>query len=191
MVRMLEHRIGGQAGCSADHQVAERRQSWRGPTGRTRAREHRRGGIVSPCLANVYLHYVLDLWFHKRWRKRMAGGDATIVPLCGRFCVRLPVRGRREAFSSGTSARGWPNLDWNCIRTRPGSSHSGATRKLDRRRQGQGKPETFDFLGMTHYCDQTRKGRFRVGRRPSRKRVNRTLRRIKERLRGAVARQPA
>ncbi len=65
----------------------------------------------------------------------------------------------------------------HCIRGRPGSSGPAGSR-----RRGQDKPETFD-LGMTHLCDQSGKGRFRVGRKPSRKRVNRTLRRIRERLR--------
>ena len=59
----------------------------------------------------------------------------------------------------------------------------GRFARANRRKRGQGKPETFDFLGMTHFCEQTRKGRFRVGRKPSRKRVRRTLRRIKEALR--------
>ena len=59
----------------------------------------------------------------------------------------------------------------------------GRFARADRRKRGQGKPETFDFLGMTHFCDQTRKGKFRVGRKPSRKRVRRTLRRIREELR--------
>ena len=59
----------------------------------------------------------------------------------------------------------------------------GRFARVNRRKRGQGKPETFDFLGMTHYCEQTRKGGFRVGRKPSRKRVRRTLRRIKEALR--------
>ena len=59
----------------------------------------------------------------------------------------------------------------------------GRFAKADRKRRGQGKPETFDFMGMTHYCATTRRGKFRVGRKPSRKRVGRTLRRIWEALR--------
>ncbi|MYF89919.1 MAG: hypothetical protein F4186_11620 [Boseongicola sp. SB0676_bin_33] len=63
--------------------------------------------------------------------------------------------------------------------------HLAKTRRriANRRRRGQGKPQTFGFLGMTHFCDQSRNDRFRVGRMPSRKRVNRTFRRIKEELR--------
>ena len=59
----------------------------------------------------------------------------------------------------------------------------GRLAKADRKRRGLGKPETFDFMGMTHYCATTRRGKFRVGRKPSRKRVGRTLRRIWEALR--------
>jgi len=59
----------------------------------------------------------------------------------------------------------------------------GRFARANRASRGRGKPGTFDFLGMTHYCDQTRKGRFRVGRKPAGKRVRRTLRRIKEAIR--------
>ena len=59
----------------------------------------------------------------------------------------------------------------------------GRFAKANRKKRGLRKPETFDFLGMTHFCDQSRKGRFRVGRKPSRKRVRRTLKRIKDELR--------
>ena len=58
----------------------------------------------------------------------------------------------------------------------------GRYAKADRRKRGLGKPETFDFLGFTHYCATTRKGRFRVGRKPMAKRMNRTLKQIKEEL---------
>ena len=59
----------------------------------------------------------------------------------------------------------------------------GRFARSNRKTRGQGKPETFDFLGMTHFCAKTRRGKFRVGRKPSRKRVMRTLGRIKEELR--------
>ena len=87
------------------------------------------GAIVSACLANVYLHYVLDDWFHNTWRKRMAGGDTIIVRYADDFVCGFQHLGDCEAAFSGTSVRGWPTMDWNYTRPRPGSSSSGGLRE--------------------------------------------------------------
>jgi len=181
MVRMLEHRIG-------DKRVVRLIIKWlnagvmEGTDWSDTGKGTPQGGIVSPCLANVYLHYVLDLWFHRRWRKRMAGGDATIVRYADDFVCGFQYEGDAKRFLRDLGERlAQFGLELHPDKTR--LIAFGRYAKADRQRQGLGKPETFDFLGMTHFCDQTRKGRFRVGRKPSRKRVNRTLRRIRERLR--------
>ncbi len=127
------------------------------------------GAIVSACLANVYLHYVLDHWFQNEWRKRMI--------VCG-----FQDQGDAKRFLRDLGERlAHHGLELHPDKTR--LIEFGRFARANRRKRGQGKPETFDFLGMTHFCEQTRKGGFRVGRKLSRKRVRRTLRRIKEALR--------
>ena len=140
------------------------------------------GAIVSPCLANVYLHYVLDDWFQHTWRQRIAGGDTIMIRYADDFVCGFQHEDDAKRFLRDLGERlAQHGLELHPAKTR--LIEFGRFAKANRRRRGQGKPETFDFLGMTHVCDQSRKGRFRVGRRPSRKRVNRTLRRIREKLR--------
>ena len=181
LVRMLERRIG-------DRRVIRLIIKWldagvmEGTDWSDTGRGVPQGGTISPCLANVYLHYVLDDWFHNTWRKRIAGGDTIIVRYADDFVCGFQHEGDAKRFLRDLGER----LARFGLELHPGKTRLiefGRFAKADRRRRGQGKPETFDFLGMTHFCDQSRKGRFRVGRKPSRKRVNRTLRRIKEELR--------
>ncbi len=139
------------------------------------------GAIVSACLANVYLHYVLDDWFHNTWRKRIAGGDTIIVRYADDFVCGFQHLGDAKRFLRDLGERlAHYGLELHPDKTR--LIEFGRFARANRRKRGQGKPETFDFLGMTHFCDQSRKGWFRVGRKPSRKRVRRTLRRIRETL---------
>ena len=118
------------------------------------------------------------------WRRPRAWGGA-----CGAHAGkrgRVPQRGVGALAASGTSAtfgRGWPGSVSASTRTRPASWSLGRFAVKNRRQRGVGKPETFDFLGFTHYCTTTRRGRFRLGRKPVAKRVNRTLARIDEVLR--------
>jgi RNA-directed DNA polymerase len=134
------------------------------------------GGGISPLLANIYLHYVLDLWAHA-WR-RHANGDVVIV----RYADDAVV-----GFEHATEARRF----WTDLAERFAKFglelHPAKTRLLEfgryaaerRKRNGRGKPESFDFLGFTHVCGKTRIGKFQVLRRTSRKRVRRKLGEIK------------
>jgi len=140
------------------------------------------GAIVSPVLANVFLHYVLDLWFHRKWRPSVPAGEAIIVRYADDIVVGFQHKRDAERYLRDVRER----------LTRFGLSlHPDKTRLVEfgrfavmnRRGRGAGKPETFDFLGFTHYCATTRRGRFRLGRKPVAKRVNRTLARIDEVLR--------
>ena len=140
------------------------------------------GAIVSPVLSNAYLHYVLDLWFHRKWRKHQAVGDTIIVRYADDVVVGLQHRQNAEHFLGDLRER----LAKFGLAMHPGKTRLlefGRYAKANRRARGQGKPESFDFLGMTHYCATTLKGGFRMGRKPARNRVTRTLRRIKEVLR--------
>ena len=181
LVRMLETRIGDKRvvrliGKWLDAGVMED-TDWSDTS-----RGVPQGGIVSPGLANVYLHYVLDDWFQNTWRKRMAGGDTIIVRYADDFVCGFQREGDAKRCLRDLGER----LSLFGLELHPGKTRLiefGRFAKADRQGRGSGKPETFDFLGMTHFCDQSRKGRYRVGRKPSRKRVNRTLRRVKDRLR--------
>src|SRR5215218_5379692 len=139
------------------------------------------GSVISPTLANVYLHYVFDLWA-ERWRRREATGDMIIV----RYADDLVVGFEHEA-----DARRF----WDAMRTRLEefalSLHPDKTRLIEfgrlaavkRVRRGLGKPETFTFLGFTFICGKSRQGRFLLCRKTRRDRMRAKLREIKEELR--------
>ena len=140
------------------------------------------GAIASPVLANVLLHYVLDLWFHKLWRPRVPEGEAIIVRYADDVVVGFQHKRDAERYLRGLRERlGRFGLSLHPEKTR--LVEFGRFAQANRRRRGAGRPETFDFLGLTHYCTTTRRGRFRLGRKPIAKRVNRTLLRIDEVLR--------
>ncbi len=112
----------------------------------------------------------------------MAEGDAIIVRYADDFVVGFQYRRDAERFLRALKGRlGRFGLELHPFKTR--LIEFGRFAKANRAARQQGKPETFDFLGMTHFCDQSQKGWFRVGRMPAKKRVARTLKRIAERLR--------
>ena len=140
------------------------------------------GAIVSPVLANVFLHYVLDLWFHKKWRPNVPDGEAIIVRYADDIVVGFQHKRDAERYLRDVRDRlARFGLSLHPDKTRLVEFGRFAT--MNRRGRGAGKPETFDFLGFTHYCTTARRGRFRLGRKPVAKRVNRTLARIGEVLR--------
>ena len=140
------------------------------------------GGSISPLLANIYLHYVLDLWAH-RWRRTQADGEVIIVRYADdvifgfqheaearRFLDEL--RGRLRKFG----------LELNTDKTRLLEFGRFAAQK--RRQRGVGKPETFDFLGFTHICGKTRtRKRFTLLRHTMRGRLQARLHGLREELR--------
>ena len=139
------------------------------------------GANVSPVMANVYLHYVLDQWFHRTWRPEVPKGEAILVRYADDFVAGFQRRADAKRFLRDLGERCAEfGLELHPEKTR--LVEFGRFAAADRRRRGERKPETFDFLGFTHYCAKTRKGRFRLGRKPSVKRMNRTLRRVGERL---------
>ena len=121
------------------------------------------GASVSPLLANVYLHYVFDLWVDW-WRRHQARGDVIIVRFADDFIVGFQHRaGRatvpRPSFASGSRRFG---LELHPDKTR--LIEFGRYAAERRQARGLGKPETFDFLGFTHICATGRQGRFWVRR---------------------------
>jgi group II intron reverse transcriptase/maturase len=139
------------------------------------------GSVASPLLANVYLHYVFDLWA-ERWRRRQATGDMIIV----RYADDIVTGFEHEA-----DARRF----WDAMRDRfqefSLSLHPDKTRLIEfgrqattrRARRGLGKPETFNFLGFTLICGKSRRGNFLLKRRTRRDRMTAKLGEIKEELR--------
>jgi group II intron reverse transcriptase/maturase len=179
LVKLVEHRI-------ADRRVVRLIQKWLNAGvledgERTRSEMGTpQGGGISPLLANIYLHYVFDLWV-RDWR-RQAKGDVIVV----RFADDIIV-----GFQHETEARRF----WAELRERFAAYglelHPEKTRLIEfgrhaaenRKRNGRGKPETFDFLGFTHICGKTRKGRFAHVRHTMRKRLRAKLREVKEAFR--------
>ena len=127
------------------------------------------GGSVSPLLANVYLHYVFDLWVHQ-WRKRHARGEVIIVRFADDFTVGFQYREDAERFLEELRERFQRfHLELHPEKTR--LMEFGRYAAENRKRRGEGKPESFDFLGFTHTCDKTRNGKFIVLRQTMRKRA--------------------
>lgn len=139
------------------------------------------GSSVSPLLSNVYLHYVFDLWADQ-WRQQQARGDVVIVRFADDFVVGFQYRHEAEQFHKELQERFQKfNLKLHAEKTR--LIEFGRYAAENRKRRGDGKPETFDFLGFTHVCDKDRQGRFIVLRQTMRKRMCTKLKELKAELR--------
>lgn len=139
------------------------------------------GGSISPLLANIYLHYVLDLWV-EWWRRRHARGHVVIVRYCDDFIMGFQYRREAERFLDDLGKRlGKFNLELHPEKTR--LIEFGRFAAKDRARRGESKPETFDFLGFTHICSQTRMGKFTVRRKTMTSRLRGKLQKVKQMLR--------
>lgn len=133
------------------------------------------GGNISPILANIYLHYVLDLWF-TRIVKKWCRGEAYLIRYCDDFVCCFEYEEEAKAFYEALKGRlGKFNLEIAEDKTRIIAFGRNATKKSDKR-----KPDTFDFLGFTHYCGKSKQGYFRVKRKTSRKKYQASILRCKE-----------
>ncbi len=181
IVRFLEHRI-------ADKRILRLIVKWLKvgivEDGRvTRcSRGAPQGAVISPILANVYLHYAYDLWVH-RWRRTTASGDVIVIRYADDTIVGFQHEREARAFLEDLKQR---------LRLFDLTLHPAKTRLIrfgrhaikQRERLGERKPETFDFLGFTHFCTRSRKrGSFVIGRKTIKKRMIATLRSIKMELR--------
>ena len=139
------------------------------------------GASASPLLANVYLHYVFDLWA-EWWRRRHARGDVIIVRFADDFIVGFEHLGDAKQFLRDLRER----FAKFSLELHPGKTRLiefGRFAARDRRARGLGKPETFDFLGFTHICGKDRSGRFTVKRITISKRMRAKLHEVKDELR--------
>ena len=131
------------------------------------------GAGISPLLANVVLHYVLDLWAHQ-WRQRHARGKVIIVRYADDFVMGFRYEADARHMAKDLHERlARFGLTLNEAKTR--LIEFGKLSTELRRRRGARRPETFAFLGFTHYCARSRDGRFVVKRRTDRRRLSRKL----------------
>ncbi len=139
------------------------------------------GGSISPLLANIYLHYALDVWADI-WRKRTASGDVLIVRFADDAIFGFQYRSDAERFREELEQRLFRfHLELNAEKTR--LIEFGRWAATNSSRRGIGKPETFDFLGFTHICSKSLKGRFIVLRHTKSKRMQAKLKAIRVELR--------
>jgi RNA-directed DNA polymerase len=179
LVRFVEHRI-------ADQRVVRHIKKWLNAGvledgTRTRSEEGvPQGGSISPMLANIYLHYVFDLWAGQ-WRRKQAQGEVVIVRFADDFVVGFQYRGDAERFQRELRER-FRKFDLEMQDDKTRLIEFGRFAAGNRKRRGDGKPEAFDFLGFNHVCDMTNKGKFIVLRQTLRKRLRAKLQEIKGEL---------
>jgi group II intron reverse transcriptase/maturase len=140
------------------------------------------GAVISPFLANVFLHYVLDLWV-QQWRTKTARGNVIIVRYADDFVLGFQSRSEAERFLRDLRARLQKfGLELHPDKTR--LIEFGRFAAANRAKRGQGKPETFGFLGFTHYCSKRRSnGSFTVGRKTIATRLRATIHEVNKHLR--------
>jgi len=180
LIRFVEHRIGDQriirlirkwlrAGVLEDGIVSVSEQGTA------------QGAVISPLLANIYLHYALDLWV-ERYRRREATGDMIIVRYADDFIVGFEHEHEARHFLEALRER----LKEFALSLHPEKTRLiefGREAENNRKRRGLGKPETFNFLGFTFICGRSRRGKFLIKRKTRRDRLRVKLQAIKQDLR--------
>jgi group II intron reverse transcriptase/maturase len=181
IIRFLRHRI-------ADKRILRLIAKWLkvGTTDGSRAIRSNRGtpqgAVISPILANIYLHYAFDLWSHA-WRRKRAAGDVIVIRYADDIVLGFQHEQEGQAFLHDLRER---------MRKFELALHPDKTRLIrfgrnaveQCRKRGQAKPETFDFLGFTHFCTRSRiTGVYVIGRKTIKKRMRAQLQAIKMELR--------
>jgi RNA-directed DNA polymerase len=180
LVKFVEHRI-------ADRRVVRLIQKWLNAGVLEEGKRIRmekgtpQGGSASPLLANIYLHYVFDLWV-RRWGRQQAEGAMVVVRYADDIVIGFQRKADAELMLRELTQRmGEFGLELHPEKTRLIEFGPFATDNCKRR--GQAKPATFNFLGFTHICGKTRSGRFTVLRQTMRKRLQAKLSEVKAELR--------
>lgn len=174
LIRFVEHRIG-------DKRIIRLIRKWlsagvlENGVVQTSEQGTGQGSVISPLLANLYLHYVFDLWA-ERWRRREATGDMIIVRYADDIVVGFQYEADARRFRNMMRERLLEfSLQLNPDKTR--LIRFGRFAALTREKKGLGKPETFNFLGFTHICGKDRQGRFQIRRKS---RIDRRRAKLKE-----------
>jgi group II intron reverse transcriptase/maturase len=180
LIRFVEHRVG-------DRRIIRLLRQWlragvlEDGVVTVSDRGTGQGSVISPLLANIYLHYALDLWA-VRWRRREATGDMIIVRYADDFIVGFQHEADARRFLDNMRER----LQEFALSLHPEKTRLiefGRIAAENRKRRGFGKPETFTFLGFTFICGRTRRGDFQIHRKTRRDRMQAKLTEIKEELR--------
>ena len=180
MIKFMEHRV-------ADRRLLRLIQKWLnagvledGQWSETKMGTPQ-GAVISPLLANIYLHYAFDLWV-EAWRKKHAQGDVIVIRFADDTVLGFQHQAEADRFLQDLRERlGKFGLELHPDKTR--RIEFGRYAETNRRGRGEGKPETFDFLGFTHVCGKTRRGAFKVLRQTIGKRMRAKLQEIKQQLR--------
>ena len=185
LVKFIEHRI-------ADRRMVRLIRKWLSAGVLEEGKRIRKeegtvqGGSISPLLSNIYLHYVFDLWVHG-WRRKKANGDVIVVRFADDWVVGFQYRSDAQKFLRELKERfARFGLELHSEKTR--LIEFGRFAVQSRAARGQGKPETFDFLGFTHICGMTRQGKFTVLRKTMRKKWQGKLKEISRELRSRMHR---
>jgi group II intron reverse transcriptase/maturase len=188
LIRFVEHRIG-------DQRIVRLIQKWlkagvmeQGQWSETEEGSPQ-GSVISPTLANLYLHYVLDLWV-EQWRKKQARGDVIIVRYADDAVLGFEQREEAERFLEQLRERLQKfGLELHPEKTRLIEFGRYATER--RKKRGEGKPETFNFLGFTHICGTNHQtGNFTVHRKTIGKRMAAKLKEIRVTLQRRMHARP-
>jgi len=180
LVRFLEHRIG-------DQRIIRLIQKWlkvgvlENGIVAVSDRGTGQGSVISPLLANIYLHYALDLWA-ERWRRREATGDMIFVRYADDFIVGFQHEADARRFLDEMRKR----LHEFALSLHPDKTRLikfGRFAAANREQRGLGKPETFNFLGFTFMCGKSRQGFFLLKRKTRRDRMRAKLRMVKQEMR--------
>jgi len=180
LIKFVEHRV-------ADHRILRLIQKWlkAGVMEEGKWSEAKtgspQGSVISPLLANIYLHYTYDLWVNV-WRKKYAQGEVVIIRFADDTIAGFQYQTDADRFLENVRERlGKFGLELHPDKTR--RIEFGRFAEQNRERRGEGKPETFDFLGFTHISGKNGIGRFMVRRTTIRKRMRAKLRQVKQQLR--------
>jgi len=180
MIQFMEHRV-------ADPRILRLIRKWlkAGVMEEGRWSEPQRGtpqgSVVSPLLANVYLHFSFDLWVNA-WRQKWAQGEVVVIRYADDTILGFQYQTDADRFLENLRERlAKFGLELHPDKTR--RIEFGRFAEENRKRRGEGKPETFDFLGFTHISGKNSLGRFMVRRKTIRKRMRGKLRKIKQQLR--------
>ena len=142
------------------------------------------GAVISPLLANIYLHYVFDLWL-EAWREKVATGDVIAVRYADDVVVGFQHRAEAERFLKDFQERlAKFGLELHPDKTR--LIEFGRFAQANRRERGEGEAETFTFLGFTHRCGTNKNGAFTVWRATAKKRLEAKLQEVKQTLRARM-----
>jgi RNA-directed DNA polymerase len=179
LMRMIEHRI-------ADPRILRLIRQWievgvleNGVYAET-VEGTPQGAGISPLLANIFLHYALDLWV-LQWTRRVATGPMRLVRYADDFLLTFERRVDADRMATALAER-LAKFGLRLHEDKTRLIEFGRFAATNRRRRSEGRPETFDFLGFTHYCGKTLDGRFMVHRKTQRGRLARKLKELRQEL---------